>query len=52
MVEPFGHQRIALQPFRKFLKSLNSFWEVWVRERKLVRIRPEFSLPKSEIGLG
>ena len=33
MAEPFGHQRKALQPFRKFLKILNSFWEVWVREK-------------------
>ena len=33
MVEPFGHQRIALQSFRKFLKIVNSFWEVEVREK-------------------
>ena len=33
MVEPFGHQRIALQSFRKFLKIFNSFWEIWVREK-------------------
>ena len=33
MAEPFGHQRIALQTFRKFMKILNSFCEVWVREK-------------------
>ena len=32
MGEPFRHQRKEIQPLRKFLKILNSFWEVWVRE--------------------
>ena len=33
MAKPFGHQRKALQPFRKFSKIFNSFWEVWAREK-------------------